>query len=616
MKNNIKSNQSGMILLSTTMGVFVILTIFAFYLARFSITENRSSGYYLFDIKARSLALSGLNHSLELFKINRDTSKTVGRINKGDYIIYKVASENELGESLNRTHYFTFKSDATIDDVKRKMRCQVSSLPEAFSLVFYGNNMANVDLNSPLGTITGDIFYNGNIILNGGTDNGVNYTSTGAGGTVITNQPLFPEFDDSQFENLLASVLNDNNSNKALDLDGASISIDNHNDINLGTHATRTIELWFKVDNKSIGSKQVLYEEGGSTRGLNIYINDDGLLYVGGWNRNESQWMGNWITSNIESNQWHHVALTLGGELDGSISNDALKMYLDGNLINSSQGSQLWQHGANINVGKNGNSRFHSGYDGSSGEYFYGSIDEFRIWNVERSSLEISNYKSFSLTGSENNLVTYFNFEDETANDKQTASDNDGNLSGSYDWVTGPPLSVNLSKTTINLSDFPSSILNINGDALLSDITLNGPGKIVVNGDLTIDSSTIGGDIYLICNEKLTISSSNCGSSLNNYVVAYSKDALFTDSSTFYGMMISRGVEFEIENTSFYGAIYNESSTIDLKANANIVGSIVSKYSIKISDQTVTLSKGNFPLFINQDIGLKPSIVPGSFLEY
>ena len=328
-----------MILLSTTMGVFVILTIFAFYLARFSITENRSSSYYLFDIKARSLALSGLNHSLELFKVNRDISNTSGRINKGDYTIYKVASVDELGESLNRTHYFTFKSIATIDDVKRKIRCQVSSMPEAFSLVFYGNNAGSVDLNNTVGTITGDIFYNGNIISNGGSYSGVNYTSTGVGGTAISNQPPFPEFDDSLFENLLVTVLSNNNSNKALDLDVASISIDDHNDINLETHATRTIELWFKVDNKSLGSKQVLYEEGGSTRGLNIYISEDGLLYVGGWNRKESEskWMGNWISATIENNQWHHVALTLGGEVDGSISSDALKMYLDGNFINSSE---------------------------------------------------------------------------------------------------------------------------------------------------------------------------------------------------------------------------------------------------------------------------------------
>ena len=41
-----KRSESGMILLSTTMGVFIILSIFAFYLARFSVTENKSSSNY------------------------------------------------------------------------------------------------------------------------------------------------------------------------------------------------------------------------------------------------------------------------------------------------------------------------------------------------------------------------------------------------------------------------------------------------------------------------------------------------------------------------------------------------------------------------------------------
>ena len=455
-KFRIKNSQSGMILLSTTMGVFVILSIFAFYLARFSITENRSSGYYIIDIKARSLALSGLNHSLELFKVNRGISNTSGRINKGEYIVSKIPSKNELDENLSRTNYFTLQSTAKIDEVERKVRCVVSSVPEAFCFVFYGNNNGDETSSlstASLGNITGDVFFRGNINSGNGSDVGENYSSTGVGGTVIENLPPFPIFDDTYFNNLLNETINSNSANTALDLNGENISISNHSDINEGEHATRTIELWFKVDNKSLGSKQVLYEEGGSTRGLNIYISEDGLLHVGGWNRkdSESKWMGNWISATIENNQWHHVALTLDGEVDGSISSDALKMYLDGNFINSSQGSQLWQHGANINVGKNGSTRFPSEYDGSSGEYFYGSIDEFRIWNVERSLSEISNYKNSPLTGSESGLVTYFNFEDETANDQQTASDNDGTLSGNYDWVAGSPLNISLSNMLIIL---------------------------------------------------------------------------------------------------------------------------------------------------------------------
>ena len=106
---NLKS-KSGMILISTTMGVFILLSLFAFYLARFSITENRTGGYYLLDIKARNLALVGLEHSLELFKTSRDTVQTTGRLNKGDYKVKKVPSKDEKGNNLSRTNYYTIKA--------------------------------------------------------------------------------------------------------------------------------------------------------------------------------------------------------------------------------------------------------------------------------------------------------------------------------------------------------------------------------------------------------------------------------------------------------------------------------------------------------------------------
>ena len=72
--------------------------------------------------------------------------------------------------------------------------------------------------------------------------------------------------------------------NYAIDFDGNNdyIKINNSGDINTGNnHTQKTIEAWFKVDNKNITSrKQTIYEQGGTVRGLNIYV-FDGKLYVG-----------------------------------------------------------------------------------------------------------------------------------------------------------------------------------------------------------------------------------------------------------------------------------------------------------------------------------------------
>ena len=624
---NLKS-KSGMILISTTMGVFILLSLFAFYLARFSITENRTGGYYLLDIKARNLALVGLEHSLELFKTSRDTVQTTGRLNKGDYKVKKVPSKDEKGNNLSRTNYYTIKSIASIDDVERKVRCQISSMPEAFSLAFFGQNFGNSTLNSSLGTIIGDIYYNGDISSGGGTDNGINYTSTGVGGTAINNQPIFPNLDLTQYETLLleAQLSSGSYDNKALNFDGNNdyVKIENSADINTGNnHTQKTVEAWFKVDNKDITSKkQVVYEQGGTVRGLNIYIYG-GSLYVGGWNEAESQWNpGTWLsTNNIESNTWHHVALTLNG--GSTVTSNAFKGYLNGVQFGVGQGSKLWGHGGDIAIGRNRDTKFHTG-DYNSQKYFDGVIDEVRLWNIERTQNQISAKKDTVLEGNESGLTAYYNFQENsgsTANDSQLQSNNDGSIQNGADWTTGPALSKmnnnSYVNVTINLSSYPNNKLLANNDLNLNNVVINGPGYVVAYGDININSSTqINGNVSLVSNEKLIISSSNIGSSLNNSVIAFSKGDCEITGSTFYGLTISKGSKFEIQSSNYFGAILNESLNCNLKANANIVGSIVSKYSISITDQSVSLSKGDLPLFIGQDIGLKTSIVPGSYLEY
>jgi endoglucanase len=135
-----------------------------------------------------------------------------------------------------------------------------------------------------------------------------------------------------------------------LDGEDAVVQIEDSQDINLGIHRQRTIALWFKATDLSADNPQILYKEGGGTRGLNIYL-DQGQLYVGGWNTpgDESGWSGTWLSSDaVTLDGWHHVALVLDG--DEAVSNNALIGYLDGQEFGRGQGSQLWEH-ADISVG-------------------------------------------------------------------------------------------------------------------------------------------------------------------------------------------------------------------------------------------------------------------------
>ena len=88
-----------------------------------------------------------------------------------------------------------------------------------------------------------------------------------------------------------------------------------------------------------------------------------GNLYVGGWNEpnGESDWdPGTWLSSSsIQSNTWHHVALTLNG--GNSVTNNAFKGYLDGTQFGSGQGSKLWNHPGGIGIARNADTKFHTG---------------------------------------------------------------------------------------------------------------------------------------------------------------------------------------------------------------------------------------------------------------
>ncbi len=623
-------SESGVILMASTMGIFIIMSFFAFYLARFAATETRTGGYYAMDVKTRNLALSGFERGIQTFKSSRSTSEISGSFNNGNYSISFDTSSTESGVSLPYTNYLTMKSRANIDDVERNLRLIISTLPEAFCFSYYGNNAGGVTFAENSGAISGDIYHNGNVstsIVSPGTI----YNSTGSGGTQLTSPPPFPQLDTAPYENLLtAAAAEDPPStydNYALNFDGSNdwVKINNSGDINTGSnHTHKTIEAWFKVNNKDFTSyKQTIYEQGGTVRGLNIYVYG-GNLYVGGWNEpsGESNWNpGTWLsTNNIQNNTWHHVALTLSG--GNSLTNNAFKGYLDGVQFGSGQGSKLWNHPGGIGIGRNKDTKFHSG-DYSSAKYFSGTIDEFRLWNIERTQEQINATKDTILAGNESGLTAYYNFQentDNTANDTQTAENNDGTIYGAS-WTDGPPLSKmnqsSYTNTIINLSTFSNSQMLHNGNLTITGTTVNGPGYLVVNGNLTIESnSAIKKNVFLICSGNIIITSSTVGTGIRTPAVVYAKGTTSLSSSTVYGLIVANGNSCTLNQTAVHGGILNYGATLSLANTSSVTGSVVSNYSMDVTDANSSITKGNLPPLFGLNVGLDPMVIPGSYLEY
>jgi C-terminal processing protease CtpA/Prc len=122
----------------------------------------------------------------------------------------------------------------------------------------------------------------------------------------------------------------------------------------------------------------------------------------------------------FEKRKWYHLA----GTYDGS----GLTAYLNGVKIKSQAARGMINiDDSDLYLGR-GDPQY------SMGEYFHGELDEIRIWNVARTQPEIKSTIISSLTGKEDGLVAYWNFDDGTAND--LSSGHKGSLNGDSQITT------------------------------------------------------------------------------------------------------------------------------------------------------------------------------------
>ncbi len=209
------------------------------------------------------------------------------------------------------------------------------------------------------------------------------------------------------------------------------ISIPNHADINsLGGNPgwpQKTIEFWFKARNLpnsdlahpdfDISQRQVIYEQGGATRGMNVYlegIEDDtnptrALLWFNVLNRAEVSWGGTApynedvgvgidqeavaISTEIEKDTIYHVALVFEEDIGEGNFDGGITGYLNGEKFGEATGAnQLRNHTDGIGIGRRNNEvSFHdlivnastAAIFNSSDHLFYydGWLDEFALYN-------------------------------------------------------------------------------------------------------------------------------------------------------------------------------------------------------------------------------------------
>ena len=135
----------------------------------------------------------------------------------------------------------------------------------------------------------------------------------------------------------------------------------------------------------------------------------------------------NYLNSdNFEDGSWHHVAVSWGN----NGSSTALKMYVDGDLVDSDSTTLNLANTAAI-------SNLSELLSANSHEDFEGSMDDVRIWNVERSADEIRDNYDQQLAGNEFGLQGYYRFDDDQKGTEVldlTSNANHGTINGGADF--------------------------------------------------------------------------------------------------------------------------------------------------------------------------------------
>lgn len=162
--------------------------------------------------------------------------------------------------------------------------------------------------------------------------------------------------------------------------DGVTIPDSEFINITNGPFPNRTVMAVFNCADVS-KEKQTVFEEGGRTRGLTIYVHA-GEAYVGAWNRAEYDWNpGSWISAPISSNTWHSVALVIRDGAE-AVDPDKFEMWMDGVLIGKEPGGQMHNHSNDNAIGYTlENNVFHDDDGSGDGWYFEGMVDELWILN-------------------------------------------------------------------------------------------------------------------------------------------------------------------------------------------------------------------------------------------
>jgi hypothetical protein len=201
-----------------------------------------------------------------------------------------------------------------------------------------------------------------------------------------------------------------------------SLTIANNTSFNTATSYTRkSLNLAFRTNTSDITTRQVIYEQGGSTRGINVYVRG-GNLHLSVWNRNSdgagSPWNNGTNVSTrsttVTSNTEYIVTLEFNGS---SSTTGTVTGYLNGQSFGSlSSVGLLYADTDGIEFGaSDGTSQFDDGSNASTNS-FKGEISELIYCNepgsfplTQRNRIESYLALKYGITQNQSTPINYLN---------------------------------------------------------------------------------------------------------------------------------------------------------------------------------------------------------------
>jgi len=167
------------------------------------------------------------------------------------------------------------------------------------------------------------------------------------------------------------------------------------------------------------GDRAMPYSAG---RSYTLWVSSQGFAYFSSSVKNHEMSIGSSVGS-IRPKRWYHIA----GVIDTSCRR--MFLYLNGKIVASRYyDRQIRRSRLPLLIGW-----AHETHPGHG--YFHGLIDDVRIWNIALTKEQIQAMMRKPLTGKEEGLVSYFSFDDSTANDL-TVNRNNGKLKVGEDRPT------------------------------------------------------------------------------------------------------------------------------------------------------------------------------------